>query len=153
MRVRMCAYVWVCVCTCAYKSSILSLVCSASKPEALQRVSERILNWIASACERSCLRLYFAALASTSSVSIAMVPTRHKTWLQRTINGTIRTISIAADRLPIVHRGRDRLHRAARSLQPRTLWPIRSRFFLSESFVTSRQSSTSNTSESLEIEQ
>lgn len=83
---------WVCVYT------ELSLVCSASKPEALQRVSERILNCD---CERvrgaRAWRLYLAALARTrvGQISIAKkVSNKAQDVVATYSQSNVRTISM-----------------------------------------------------------
>lgn len=98
----MCVCLRVCVCI----SSLLSLVYrSVSKPEALQRVSERILN-----CDCERVRALVPAIVPRSRGHIsANLYSRGSNKAQDVVatynQSNVRTIS--TDRLPIVHRGRD----------------------------------------------
>lgn len=105
MRVRGRVCVWVGGCACACISSLLSLVCSASKPEALQRVSERILNWIANSVPAIVLR----RSRGHTSVSLYSKGSNKAQDVVATYSQSndSYTISRATDKLPIVHRGRD----------------------------------------------
>lgn len=113
-----CAYVWVCY----------PLVRSASKPEALQRVSKRILICIANACPRflpDCIPPLFFAGTSVSLSSKS--PNKAQDVVATYSPSNVRTIGMwqTEHRLQPGCGGF-----TAPVSQPRILWPIRSRFFL-----------------------
>lgn len=123
--VRYCAYMWVCY----------PLVRSVSKPEALQRVSKRILICIANACPRfppNCIppngarRLFFRGHVSQSLSSKSS--NKAQDVVATYSQSNVRTISMWQTERRRLYTGCCDF--TAPALQLRILWSIWSRFFL-----------------------